>query len=175
MARSRANPEVGIITGSRNDWRVAIGAAAILEQFEVSYEKGVKSVHRTPELAREYAREAEENELKIIIAAAGGSAALPGMVASWTEIPVIGIPIATRKDPLGERAQHSMDDMPEGSPLLLVGVDQARQAGHMAIKILALSNPALREALKNDRARMQARVVRDHNAIAGMSLSDFRE
>jgi 5-(carboxyamino)imidazole ribonucleotide mutase len=139
-------PPVAIIMGSRSDWPTMKGAAEMLEALGVGHESMVVSAHRTPERLYAFARGASEGGVKVIIAGAGGAAHLPGMTASMTELPVLGVPIegqALR----GLDALLSIVQMPAGVPVgtLAIGVAGARNAGLMAARILALSDPALAE------------------------------
>ena len=141
---------VGILMGSESDRGVMEGAEAILKEFGVEYEVGVISAHRTPEKAREYAKAAEDRGIKVIIAGAGGAAALPGVIASYTTLPVIGVPIAST--PLhGQDSLHSIVQMPSGVPVATVGINNAKNAAFLAIQILALGDAGLREKLISSR------------------------
>jgi len=155
------SPQVGILLGSDSDWEMMRSAVETLEEFGVSWEVRVCSAHRTPKDAEEYARTAEGRGLKVLIAGAGGAAHLPGILAAWTVLPVIGVPIGTR--PLGGvDALYSMVQMPSGVPVATVGIDAARNAALLAVQILAVSDPALREALHAFKAT-QAQGVRERN------------
>lgn len=138
-------PLVGIIMGSRSDWPVMEHAAQMLEQLGVPYEAKIVSAHRTPQRLFTYASTAEARGLKVIIAGAGGAAHLPGMAASMTNLPVLGVPVAaTVLD--GQDALLSIVQMPGGVPVgtLAIGKPGAINAGLLAASILALSDPALR-------------------------------
>ena len=137
-------PVVGVIMGSRSDWETMRGTAELLEKFGVPFECRVVSAHRTPHWMVEYATSASERGLKVIIAAAGGAAHLPGMVASMTPIPVIGVPILLA-NLSGLDSLLSIVQMPSGVPVATVGIDQARNAGILALRILAVSEPTIRE------------------------------
>lgn len=132
---------VGVIMGSDSDWPVMQAAAQALEEFGVPHEVSVVSAHRTPERMLDYARTAASRGLKVIIAGAGGAAHLPGMVASATVLPVIGVPV-----PLahldGLDSLLSIVQMPAGVPVATVSVGGARNAGLLAVRILAVSDPA---------------------------------
>ena len=134
--------QVGIIMGSDSDFPVMKAAGDLLDQFEVAYEFAVVSAHRTPDLLFEYAREAAKRGLKVIIAGAGGAAHLPGMVASLTVLPVIGVPVAATKL-AGEDSLLSIVQMPAGVPVATVAIDNATNAGILAAQILATSDPKL--------------------------------
>ena len=148
MTRNQENSEpfVGIIMGSRSDWPTMKAAAEVLDEFGVAYEKRIVSAHRTPDLLFEYAKTAESRGLEVIIAGAGGAAHLPGMCASQTVLPVLGIPIQS-KALSGLDSLLSIVQMPAGVPVatLAIGEAGAKNAGLLAISILASSRPELRE------------------------------
>jgi 5-(carboxyamino)imidazole ribonucleotide mutase len=150
MAESTsASPLVGVIMGSRSDWETMKNAADILEQFSVPHECRVVSAHRTPKWMAEYAESAVERGLKVIIAGAGGAAHLPGMVASQTVLPVLGVPVQSRALQ-GLDSLLSIVQMPGGIPVatLAIGAAGAKNAGLLAVRILATSNEELRAALE---------------------------
>src|SRR3954468_7839980 len=140
--------EVGIIMGSRSDWETMRHAAETLDALEVAYETKVVSAHRTPERLYDYARSAAGRGLKVIVAGAGGAAHLPGMAASLTRLPVLGVPVRS-KTLDGLDSLLSIVQMPGGVPVgaMAVGEAGARNAGLMAARILALSDPALAHRL----------------------------
>lgn len=142
------NPEVAIIMGSDSDLEVMSQASKILDDFNVGYEITVVSAHRTPDRMYAFAKEAKEKGIKIIIAGAGGSAHLPGMTASLTNIPVIGVPIKT-KSMDGLDSLLSIVQMPAGVPVATVGVNGSKNAAILAVKILAISSPMLYKQLGN--------------------------
>lgn len=133
---------VGLIMGSDSDWPVMRAAADTLDEFEVPYEVAVISAHRTPVKMIEYGRDAVGRGLKVIIAGAGGAAALPGMVASVTPLPVIGVPVPL-KHLDGMDSLLSIVQMPAGIPVATVSIGNARNAGLLAVRILAATDPAL--------------------------------
>jgi 5-(carboxyamino)imidazole ribonucleotide mutase len=136
-------PSVGVIMGSDSDWPVLAGAAEALRDFEVPYEVRVVSAHRTPRDMVDYAASAAERGLRVIVAGAGGAAHLPGMVASLTPLPVVGVPVPlTHLD--GLDSLLSIVQMPAGIPVATVAVGGARNAGLLAVRILAVADPALR-------------------------------
>jgi 5-(carboxyamino)imidazole ribonucleotide mutase len=136
-------PLVGVIMGSDSDWSVMTDAADALAEFDVPYEVGVVSAHRTPGRMLDYARSAADRGVEVIIAGAGGAAHLPGMVASATPLPVIGVPVPlARLD--GLDSLLSIAQMPAGVPVATVSIGGARNAGLLAVRILAVSDPALR-------------------------------
>ncbi|QKR00918.1 5-(carboxyamino)imidazole ribonucleotide mutase [Metallosphaera tengchongensis] len=135
-------PLVGVIMGSKNDWEVMKEAAEVLSNFNVSYEARVVSAHRTPEFMMEYAKEAHSKGIEVIIAGAGGAAHLPGMVASLTHLPVIGVPIPTR-NLNGLDSLLSIVQMPYGVPVATVAIGGAKNAALLAVRILSLKHPEL--------------------------------
>jgi 5-(carboxyamino)imidazole ribonucleotide mutase len=140
------SPTVGIIMGSDSDWPTMEAAAQALQEFGVLYEADVVSAHRMPREMLTYAESAVERGLKVIIAGAGGAAHLPGMVASLTPLPVIGVPIPlTHLD--GMDSLLSIVQMPAGVPVATVAVGNARNAGLLAVRILAANDEELREAM----------------------------
>ena len=138
--------EIGIIMGSKSDLPVLNEAVDIIKKFGLSYELDIVSAHRTPKKMIDYAQNAEKNGIKVIIAGAGGSAHLPGMVASITSIPVIGVPIKSRNSIDGWDSILSILQMPNGVPVATVALNGAKNAGILAIQILGCSN----EKIKND-------------------------
>ena len=142
------SPHVGILMGSDSDWPKIKAVAAALDQFGVAYEAQVMSAHRTPEAVRQYAASAAGRGLKVIIAAAGGAAHLAGMVASHTTLPVIGVPVPTDLSG-GLDSLLSIVQMPGDVPVATVGVGGGgpRNAGLLAVQILALSNVGLQDKL----------------------------
>jgi 5-(carboxyamino)imidazole ribonucleotide mutase len=155
-----ASPLVGIIMGSRSDWDTMRHAAEVLEQFEVPHERRVVSAHRTPEAMVEYAKAAESRGLELIIAGAGGAAHLPGMVASLTLLPVLGVPVQSRALS-GLDSLLSIVQMPGGVPVgtLAIGDAGAKNAGLLAVRMLSVSRPELREKLRDYMVRQTAQVT----------------
>lgn len=135
--------EVGIIMGSKSDLPVMQEAANILKEFGIEYEMNIVSAHRTPERMVDYAKSAHKNGLKVIIAGAGGAAHLPGMTASLTPLPVIGVPIKSSNSIDGWDSILSILQMPNGIPVATVALNAAKNAGILAVKIIAASNPAI--------------------------------
>jgi 5-(carboxyamino)imidazole ribonucleotide mutase len=152
---------VGIIMGSKSDWETMKHAAEVLAEFGVAHERQVVSAHRTPEWMVEYAKGAEARGLEVIIAGAGGAAHLPGMVASLTTVPVIGVPVQSRSLN-GLDSLLSIVQMPGGVPVatMAIGTAGATNAGLFAVAMLAVRQPALRERLAAFRAA-RARQVRE--------------
>jgi 5-(carboxyamino)imidazole ribonucleotide mutase len=162
MPSTEDGPLVGVIMGSDSDLPVMQGAVDVLAEFGVACETHVVSAHRTPQEMLDYGREAAGRGLRVIIAGAGGAAALPGMTASVTSLPVIGVPV-----PLahldGVDSLLSIVQMPAGIPVATVGIGNARNAGLLALRILATADPALRDKLDGFRAELTA-LVRAKNA-----------
>ncbi|MET7880427.1 5-(carboxyamino)imidazole ribonucleotide mutase [Micromonospora profundi] len=136
-------PTVGLIMGSDSDWPTMRAASEVLDDFGVSYEVRVISAHRTPVTMIEYGQEAADRGIKVIIAGAGGAAALPGMVASVTPLPVIGVPVPL-KHLDGMDSLLSIVQMPAGIPVATVSIGNARNAGLLAVRILGASDEPLR-------------------------------
>ena len=157
---SDTQPLVGVIMGSRSDWETMRLAAEVLEQFGVPFEARVVSAHRTPDLMREYAHDAESRGLEVIIAGAGGAAHLPGMVAAQTLVPVIGVPVQS-KALNGLDSLLSIVQMPGGVPVatMAIGAAGAKNAGLFAVSLLAVRRPGLREQLRAFRARQEQAVL----------------
>lgn len=130
-------PRVGIVMGSKSDMDVMDGAAKVLREANIRHEVRVMSAHREPELVAEYCRNARMRGLQVIIAGAGLSAALPGVAAAHTDLPVIGVPLSSRLSAMGGLdAILSVVQMPPGVPVAGVGLDNAKNAGHLALRIL---------------------------------------
>ena len=144
--------------GSTSDWEVMSGAAETLAEFGVESEKRVVSAHRTPDLMAEYAKTAKERGLQVIIAGAGGAAHLPGMVASMTTLPVIGVPVQS-KALKGLDSLLSIVQMPAGVPVATVAINGAKNAALIAISILALQDPEVADRLAKFRARQTETVL----------------
>ena len=147
-------PRVGIVMGSDSDWPVMDEAAKALAEFDVAYEADVISAHRMPEQMLAYGKDAAERGLETIIAGAGGAAHLPGMLAAVTTLPVIGVPVPL-KHLDGMDSLLSIAQMPAGVPVATVGVGNARNAGLLAVRILAVSDPALRERMAAFQAELR--------------------
>jgi 5-(carboxyamino)imidazole ribonucleotide mutase len=156
------SPLVGIIMGSVSDWETMKHAAEVLERFGVPHERNVVSAHRTPEWMAEYARTAESRGLEVIIAGAGGAAHLPGMTASHTLVPVIGVPVQS-KALQGLDSLLSIVQMPGGVPVatMAIGTAGATNAGLLAVAMLAVRRPELREKLRAFRDEQRDKVRRD--------------
>jgi len=160
MSASEPGPQVGVIMGSQSDWATLTQAAELLEHFGVAHEARVISAHRTPDAMAEYARTAQQRGLKLIIAGAGGAAHLPGMVAAWTPLPVLGVPVQS-KALSGWDSLLSIAQMPGGVPVatFAIGESGARNAALFAVRTLAVENPELGRQL-SDYIEEQAEKVR---------------
>ena len=152
-------PRVGIIMGSDSDLTVMQAAADILKQFDVPHEVTVVSAHRTPERMREYAQSAINRGLQVIIAGAGGAAHLPGMVASLTTLPVIGVPIKSSNSIDGWDSVLSILQMPNGVPVATVALNAAKNAGILAAQILGASDESIAAKLKSYKENMESEVL----------------
>jgi len=150
-------PIVGIIMGSDSDAAIMQETAAVLDEFNVPYEMTIVSAHRTPDRLFSYAGSAQERGLKVIIAGAGGAAHLPGMAASLTVLPVIGVPIKG-KHLEGMDSLLSIVQMPSGIPVAAVAINGAKNAGLLALKILAIEDDSLRRKLHNASRRLNQEV-----------------
>lgn len=179
-------PLVGIIMGSSSDSRIMNGAAEILDGFKVKHEDQIISAHRTPSRLAEYAKHAEKMGFKVIIAGAGGAAHLPGMIASHTIIPVIGVPILVYNDKHAKKSGDSkfsafggldsllsISEMPTGSPVVAVGINKSGNAGIYAVKILANEFPNLKSKLKQHKITQHKSVLKESDDLKKQGLSKF--
>jgi len=164
-------PVVGVIMGSDSDWPVMEDAALALAEFEVPFEVGVVSAHRTPGRMLEYARGAATRGIRVIIAGAGGAAHLPGMVASATPLPVIGVPVPLAKLD-GLDSLLSIVQMPAGVPVATVSIGGARNAGLLAVRILAASDTALLKKMENFQDDLEAQVLAKDRALRERLLGE---
>ena len=155
---SETTPLIGIIMGSDSDLPTMKAAIAVCEEFGVSYEVKIVSAHRTPERMVNYAQTADTRGLKVIIAGAGGAAHLPGMVASLTPLPVIGVPVPTR-NLQGIDSLYSIVQMPRGIPVATVAIGNAQNAGLLAIQILGSHNRELLQKVKEYRQKLAQMVL----------------
>jgi 5-(carboxyamino)imidazole ribonucleotide mutase len=151
--------EIGIIMGSASDLPIMQQAADILTEFGISYEMNIVSAHRTPELMFDYAKTAHARGLKVIIAGAGGAAHLPGMTASLTPLPVIGVPIKSSNSIDGWDSILSILQMPNGIPVATVALNAAKNAGILAAKIIGTSNPEILEKLASYMEELKRNVL----------------
>ena len=179
-------PLVAIIMGSSSDSRIMNGAAKILDQFKIKHEDQIVSAHRTPTRLSEYAEHAEKMGFKIIIAGAGGAAHLPGMIASHTIIPVIGVPILVYNDKQVKKNEKSkfsafggldsllsISEMPTGSPVVAVGVNKSENAAIYAMKILANEYSELKTKLKQHKFTQHKSVLKESEELKKLGLSNF--
>jgi 5-(carboxyamino)imidazole ribonucleotide mutase len=164
MAKSH-QPLVGIIMGSDSDLKIMEAAAEILKHFDVPYELTIVSAHRTPLRMVEYASSAMERGLKIIIAGAGGAAHLPGMIASLTTIPVIGVPIKSSNSIDGWDSVLSILQMPNGVPVATVALNAAKNAGILAAEILGITDENLTGKLMEFKKEMKVEVEKKASAL----------
>ena len=164
-------PLVGVIMGSDSDWPVMSAAAEALAEFDVPFEVGVVSAHRTPGRMLDYARGAAARGIRVVIAGAGGAAHLPGMVASATALPVIGVPVplATLD---GMDSLLSIVQMPAGVPVATVSIGGARNAGLLAVRILAASDPKLRARMESFQEDLEALVLEKDRALREQLLGE---
>ncbi len=157
-------PSVGVIMGSDSDWSTMEAAAVALAEFDVPFEVGVVSAHRTVQKMVEYATSAADRGLKVIITGAGGAAHLPGMVASMTPLPVIGVPVPLKYLD-GMDSLLSIVQMPAGVPVATVSIGGARNAGLLAVRILAASDPALLKRMQAFQANLEQVVAEKDDAL----------
>ncbi len=160
------SPQVGIVMGSDSDWPTMKAAGEALEEFEVPYEADVVSAHRMPEEMLAYGREAAGRGLRVIVAGAGGAAHLPGMLAAVTPLPVIGVPVALRHLD-GLDSLLSIVQMPAGVPVATVAVGNARNAGLLAVRILAASDETLRTRMSQFQETLRETSREKGKAIRG--------
>ncbi len=158
--RTQTQPLVGIIMGSQSDLRVMDAAAEILENLGVPFELTIVSAHRTPHRMFEYAEQARKKGLKVIIAGAGGAAHLPGMVASLTTLPVIGVPVKSSNSIDGWDSVLSILQMPGGVPVATVALDGALNAGILAAQIIGTNNAAVADRLEKYKNGLKDKVMR---------------
>ena len=161
---SESAPLVGVIMGSDSDWPTMQAAAEALDEFGVAFEVRVVSAHRTPDAMLEYARTAADRGLRVIIAGAGGAAHLPGMVASATVLPVIGVPVPLKYLD-GMDSLLSIVQMPAGIPVATVSIGGARNAGLLAVRILGTDSERLRERIAAFQEGLRAMVERKDAAL----------
>lgn len=156
MSDDQARPQVAVVMGSRSDWPVMAPADGLLREFGVGHIVSIVSAHRTPDRLREFARSARDEGFKVIIAAAGGAAHLPGMIAAWTTLPVLGVPVRTSAL-AGMDSLLSIVQMPAGVPVGTLGIGEvgARNAALLACSIVSLSDEKVAEQLRRWR-RQQA-------------------
>ena len=168
--------QVGIIMGSDSDLPVMKAAAEILDELGVSYELTIVSAHRTPDRMFDYAKEAADRGIDVIIAGAGGAAHLPGMVASLTPLPVIGVPVKS-SSLSGLDSLLSIVQMPKGIPVATVAINNAANAGLLAASIVGVKDPTVRQAVADDKAGLEQMVLDKANKLetAGWKAYDDRQ
>ena len=164
--------QVGIIMGSDSDLPVMQDAAKILEEFGIEHEVTIVSAHRTPNRLVEYAKSAADSGLKVIIAGAGGAAHLPGMVASFSPLPVIGVPILT-KTMKGIDSLLSIAQMPPGIPVATVAINGAKNAGILAASILGASDERIRAKVAAYKANQEKEVLAKVEKLEGMGYEEY--
>ena len=159
------NPKVSIIMGSTSDLPIMQEAAKLLEEFEIPFEIHALSAHRTPDLVADFARSAYDRGVRVIIAGAGGAAHLPGVVAAMTACPVIGVPIKSSNSIDGWDSMLSILQMPSGIPVATVALDGARNAGILAVEMLATGDPALYQQMLNFNASLASKVTKANESL----------
>ena len=165
------NPEIAIVMGSQSDLKVMDDAAKVLEELQVPYSISVVSAHRTPERMFSFAKQARDQGIKVIIAAAGGAAHLPGMVASLTSLPVIGVPIKSRNSIDGWDSVLSILQMPAGVPVATVALDGARNSGILAAQILGAHQPEEAKRLDEFKEKLKEKITK---AAGDMEAHGYR-
>jgi 5-(carboxyamino)imidazole ribonucleotide mutase len=168
------NPQIGIIMGSDSDLPTMKEAIAVCEDFGISHEVAIVSAHRTPERMVEYAKTAHKRGLKVIIAGAGGAAHLPGMVASLTPLPVIGVPVTTRQLQ-GLDSLYSIVQMPRGIPVATVAIGNAQNAGLLAVQILATQDVSLLEKVQEFRQKLKDQVMEKQGKLEQIGYQAYLE
>ncbi|RXJ85774.1 5-(carboxyamino)imidazole ribonucleotide mutase [Arcobacter cloacae] len=165
-------PLVGIIMGSDSDLPVMSAAAQMCEYFGIDYEVTVVSAHRTPERLFKYAKEADKRGLKVIIAGAGGAAHLPGMVASITPLPVIGVPVKTSSLE-GMDSLLSIVQMPGGVPVATVAINNSKNAGILAAQIIGIKHKEIKHKIKDYKKQMQEEVEKKAEKLEELEYQDY--
>ncbi len=161
-------PKVSIIMGSTSDLEVMEKAAKILEEFKIPFELQALSAHRTPDKVMDFAKNAHGRGVKVIIAGAGGAAHLPGVIASKTPLPVIGVPIRSSISLDGWDSILSILQMPPGIPVATVGTDAARNAAILATQILALTDQKIMNTVENFKAGLNQKIIKANEDLAGV-------
>lgn len=159
-------PLVSIIMGSTSDMPVMEDAAKFLNDMQIPFEINALSAHRTPELVSDFAKNAAERGIKVIIAAAGGAAHLPGVIAAQTQLPVIGVPIRTQMGMEAWDAMLSIIQMPPGIPVATVGVNAAKNAAILACQIMALGNDDIRSKVVKFKSTLAAKITKANEDLA---------
>lgn len=164
-----SNPEVGIIMGSSSDLKVMKDAADVLNELGIEFEMTVVSAHRTPDRMFDYAKEAAGRDLKVIIAGAGGAAHLPGMVASLTPLPVIGVPVKSSNSIDGWDSVLSILQMPNGVPVATVALNAAKNAGILAAQIIGASNKEVLQRMADYKESLKDKVMKSKDEVESYS------
>jgi 5-(carboxyamino)imidazole ribonucleotide mutase len=159
-------PKVSIIMGSTSDMPVMEKAAKFLDEMEIPFEINALSAHRTPEMVEEFASNAHANGIKVIIAGAGGAAHLPGVVAAFTHLPIIGVPCRSSISIDGWDSILSILQMPPGIPVATVGLDGALNAGILAAQILATDNEEIHDKIFNYKENLKQKIVKANNDLS---------
>jgi 5-(carboxyamino)imidazole ribonucleotide mutase len=167
-----SSPLIGIIMGSDSDLPTMQAAIAVCQEFQVPCEVAIVSAHRTPDRMVEYAKQAHQRGLKVIIAGAGGAAHLPGMVAALTPLPVIGVPVVSRHLQWVD-SLYSIVQMPAGIPVATVAIGNARNAGLLAVQILASHDPALLEQVQHYRHSLSQTVLAKQVKLDQLGYEDY--
>ena len=157
--------KVSVIMGSKSDFPIMEQAVAILKKFQIEVEVDIVSAHRTPEKMVEFAKTAHTRGISVIIAGAGGAAHLPGMVASLSPLPVIGVPIKSSNSMDGWDSVLSILQMPNGVPVATVALNAAQNAGILAVQIIGSSNPELQQSILEFKNQLKEKVLKDAKSI----------
>jgi 5-(carboxyamino)imidazole ribonucleotide mutase len=164
-----SKPQVGIIMGSSSDLKVMKDAADVLKELDIEFEMTVVSAHRTPDRMFDYAKEAADRGLKVIIAGAGGAAHLPGMVASLTPLPVIGVPVKSSNSIDGWDSVLSILQMPNGVPVATVALNAAKNAGILAAQIIGASDKEVLQRMSDFKESLKDKVMNSKDEVEGYS------
>jgi len=162
------NPKVSIIMGSTSDWKIMEKAANQLNELQIPFEVNALSAHRTPEAVEKFAKSASDRGIKVIIAAAGMAAHLPGVISSMTSVPVIGVPINASLD--GLDALLAIVQMPPGIPVATVGINAAQNAALLAVQMMATGDKELYEKLQNFKAGLKDKIVKANEELNKISF-----
>jgi len=158
--------KVGIIMGSKSDLAIVEGAFSVLKEFGIEYEAHIMSAHRTPDLAADFAKNAKDNGIKVIIAAAGGAAHLPGVLAAFTTLPVIGLPISGSSGTLGGLdALLAIVQMPQGIPVATVAINNAANAAILAAQIIGVSDEGVANKLTEYKKSLAEKVIKSDEEL----------
>jgi 5-(carboxyamino)imidazole ribonucleotide mutase len=166
-------PLVSIVMGSDSDLTIMKDASEVLNQFDIIHEVKIVSAHRTPEFMFEYAKSVQQRGIKIIIAGAGGSAHLPGMIASLTSLPVIGVPIKSSNSLIGIDSLLSIVQMPAGIPVATVAINGARNAGILACSILAIYSSSIQSKISQFKEKMKQEIRIKDEQLNKKGIADY--